>query len=109
VLNARVLALGVLADQDGVDVVVGGLVPGDRPAGTKVGEEVECAAEGKVERDVTLANGGGKGALQGNLVLLDALDGGIGDRRLAILEDRVDVDGLPLNGGLSRCVSISGS
>lgn len=58
VLNARVLALGVLADQDGVDVVVGGLVAGNRAAGTQVGEEVECAAEGKVERDVALANGG---------------------------------------------------
>lgn len=50
----------------------------------------------------------GKGPLQGNLVLLDALDGGIGNCRLAILENRVDVDGLPLDRGLSRCVSISG-
>jgi hypothetical protein len=57
VLNARVLALGVLADQDGVDIVVGGLVPSDGPAGPQVGEEVECPAEGEVEGDVALADG----------------------------------------------------
>lgn len=58
VLNARVLALGVLADQDSVDAVVGGLETGDGTARSQVGEEVECAAEGKVERDMALANGG---------------------------------------------------
>ena len=58
VLDARVFALGVLPDQHRVDVVVGGLVPGNRPARTHVGEEVERSAERQVERDVTLANGG---------------------------------------------------
>ena len=48
----------------------------------------------------------GKGSLQGDLVLLDALDGGIRDSGLAILQDGVDVDGLPLDGGLC-CVSNS--
>ena len=57
-LDARVLALGVLANQDRVDVVVGGLVASNRAAGSQVGEEVECAAEGQVERDVALADGG---------------------------------------------------
>lgn len=47
----------------------------------------------------------GKGTLEGNLVLLDALDGSIRDRRLAVLEDGIDVDGLPGDGGLLRCVS----
>lgn len=56
-LDTRVLALGVLADQDGVDVIVRCLEAGDRAAGPQVGEEVECAAESKVERDVALANG----------------------------------------------------
>lgn len=58
VLNAGVLALGVLADQDGVDVIVGGLVSSNRAAGTEVGEEVESATKGQVERDVALADGG---------------------------------------------------
>ena len=57
VLNARVFTLGVFTDQDGVDIVVGGLVTSDRSAGADVGEEVEGTAEGKVEGDVTLSNG----------------------------------------------------
>lgn len=47
----------------------------------------------------------GKGTLEGNLVLLDALDSGIGDRGLAVLEDRVDVDGLPGDWGLFQRLS----
>ena len=58
VLNARVLALSVLSDQDGVDVIVGGLVAGDGAAGSQVGKEIEGTAESKVERDVALANRG---------------------------------------------------
>lgn len=58
VLNARVLALRVLADEDGVDVVVRGLVSGNGATWAEVGEEVKCAAERKVERDVALANWG---------------------------------------------------
>ena len=59
-LNARVLSLGVLTDEDGVDIVVGGLVALDRNTGTDVGKEVEGTAEGQVERDVSLANYGRK-------------------------------------------------
>lgn len=57
-LDTGVLSLGVLTDQDRVDVVVGGLVPGDGAAGTNVGEEVEGAAEGQVKGDMALADGG---------------------------------------------------
>lgn len=104
VLNARVLALGVLTDQNSVDVVVRGLETGDGTARSQVGEEVECAAEGKVEGDVTLANGGSKRTLEGDLVLLDVLDRGIRNGGLAILDDRGDVDGLPGDGGLHMFV-----
>ena len=58
VLNTRVFALGVLTDQDGIDVVVGGLVASDGAAGTNVGEKVEGTTESKVQRNVSLANGG---------------------------------------------------
>lgn len=58
VLDARVFTLGVLSDQDGVDVIVGGLVASDRAAGSQVGEEVEGSSEGEVEGDMALANGG---------------------------------------------------
>lgn len=55
-LNARVLSLGVLADDDRVDTVVSRLVTDDGTAGSNVGVEVESATEGQVEGDVTLAN-----------------------------------------------------
>ena len=119
VLNTRVLALGVLTDQDGVDIVVGGLEAGNRSAGTEVGEKVECSAESKVERDVALANWGldvevrtnyghgqrrgmgmwpyGERSLEGNLVSLDALNGGVGNSRLSIFYYGIDVDRLPGN------------
>lgn len=102
VLDARVLALGVLADQDGVDVVVGGLVAGDGAAGPQVGEEVEGAAQGQVERDVALADGRGERALEGDLVALDALNRRVRDGGLAVLEDRRDIDRLPRDGRLGR-------
>lgn len=57
VLDAGVLSLGIFTDQDGVDVVVGGLVAGNRPTRTNVGEEVEGTAESQVEGDVALTDG----------------------------------------------------
>jgi hypothetical protein len=57
VLNSRVFTFGVLTDQDGVDIVVWGLVACDRAARAEVGEEVEGTAKGKVQRNVTLSNG----------------------------------------------------
>lgn len=56
VLDTGVFTLGVLTDQDGVDVVVGRLVAGNGSAGTDVGEKVESTAQSQVQRDVTLAN-----------------------------------------------------
>lgn len=41
-----------------------------------------------------------EGTLEGNLVLLDVVDGVLGDSGLAILDDGSDVDRLPGNGGL---------
>lgn len=57
-LNARVFTLGVLSDQNGIDVVIGGLVASDGSAGSQVSEEVECSSESKVQGDMSLANGG---------------------------------------------------
>lgn len=58
VLNARVFTLGVLSNQDGVDIVVGGLEAGDGAARSEVGEEVEGSSQSKVKGDMSLANGG---------------------------------------------------
>ena len=56
VLNARVLALRVLPNENSVDVFVRGLEALDRHARTDVREEVEGPAEGQVQGNVTLAN-----------------------------------------------------
>lgn len=106
VLDAGVLALGVLTDEDGVDVVVGGLVSLDALAGTHVGEEVEGPSEGEVERDVTLADGRGERALEGDVVALDGVDGLVGDDGLAVLEGGGDVDRLPLDGHVGGGVDV---
>lgn len=57
VLDARVLALGVFTNKDGVNAVVGGLEAGNGAARAQVGEKVEGPAEGQVEGNVALANG----------------------------------------------------
>lgn len=57
-LDTGVLSLGVLADQDGVNVVVSSLIPGNRATRANIGEEVEGTAEGQVEGDMALADGG---------------------------------------------------
>ena len=46
VFDAAVFTFGVLADQDRVDVIIGGFVAGYAFARPDVGEEVERAAEG---------------------------------------------------------------
>jgi hypothetical protein len=56
VLDTRVLALSVLTDENSIHVVICSFVALDRDTRADVREEVEGATEGKVERDVTLAN-----------------------------------------------------
>lgn len=58
VLNSRVFSLSVLANEDGVDAIVGSLEAGNRAARTDVGKQVESSTKSQVERDVSLANGG---------------------------------------------------
>jgi hypothetical protein len=123
VLDAGVLSLGVLTDENGVDVVVGGLEARDRAARTDVGKEVESPTKSQVERDVTLSDGGlktykqqrsgpwvdrttyGQRTLQGDLVLLDRDDGILGNGGLAVLQNRSDIGGLPLDRSLQTHVS----
>jgi len=58
VLDTRVFTLGVLTNENSVDVIVRGLVAGNGAAGTDVSEEVEGTAQSQVQGDVTLADGG---------------------------------------------------
>lgn len=120
VLDTGVLSLGVLTDENGVDIVVWSLEAGDGTARTDVGEEVEGAAESQVEGDVALADGGleklsedvlcgggvlsrppySKGTLKGDIVALDGLDRGVRNGGLAVFKDGSNVAELPINGSL---------
>ena len=51
-LDPTVFSFGVFADKDGVDIVIGGFVAGDRNARTDIRKEIECTAESKIERDM---------------------------------------------------------
>jgi hypothetical protein len=42
----------------------------------------------------------GKGALEGDVVLLHTLDSSVGNGGLSILQDRGNIDGFPLDRGL---------
>jgi len=106
VLDTGVFSFGVLTDEDGVDIVVGGLVAGNRFAGTQVGEKVECAAECQVERDVALANRGREWSFEGDVIPVDTLDGCVWDDGLAVLELRRNIDGLPLDRDIGGRVDV---
>ena len=60
VLDARVFTLRVLPDENGVDILVGGLESPDGSAGTDVGEKVKGPAECQVQGNVALANCSGR-------------------------------------------------
>ena len=55
-LDTRILSFSVLSDQNGINVVIWGLVSSDRSARSDVGEEIECSAEGQVEGDMAFTN-----------------------------------------------------
>lgn len=104
--DAGVLALGVFTDENGIYTVVGSLVADDGLAGTDVGEEVECTTESKVEGNVTLADGGGEGSLEGDEIPFYRIDGRLGDGGLAVDENGCDVDGFPVDWNVSGTVDI---
>jgi hypothetical protein len=60
VFDTTVLSLGVLSNEDGVDVVIRGLVAGDGNAWSDVSEQRECTTKGQVKGDVSLADWGGE-------------------------------------------------
>jgi len=100
VLEARVLALGVLTDDAEVDVLVAGLVAGDVLDQDNGGVDVEFLAEGDVERLVAGAlDGSVKDTLETQLVALQRGDRLAEEllRVLAALLHAGDVDLLPLD------------
>lgn len=105
-LDTGVFALGVLTNQDCVDVVVGSLVACDTLARSDVGEKVECPSEGQVERDVTLADGCCEGTLERDQVAADAVNRAVWDDGLAVFELWSDIDWLPLDGYIRGVVDV---
>ena len=83
-----------------VNIVVSGLVSFYGDTRPDVGEQGEGPSQRQVERDVSLSDGGSKGTLEGDGVLLDAVDGGLGDSGLAVDKDGGDVNLFPLDRGL---------
>lgn len=103
VLEARVLALGVLTDDAEVDVLVAGLVAGDVLDQDNGGVDVELLTEGDVEGLVAGAlDGSVQDTLQTELVTLERGDG-LAEELLGVLAAVLhagDVDLLPLNGDI---------
>lgn len=55
-LNTGVLSFGVLANENGIDVIVRRLESLDRGTGANIGEKLEGAAKCQVQRDMSLAD-----------------------------------------------------
>ena len=106
VLDTRVLSLGVLTDENNVDIVVWGLVSSDGLAWTKVCEEVEGTAKSKIEGDVTLSDWSSERTLECDIVSLNTVDCCIRDHSLAVLELRSNIDWLPLDWDTSGGVNV---
>src|SRR5579872_4401989 len=87
-LDARIKVLGVLANDDDIDLFVleWSLQPGEGLGRADVGEEIERLAKGHVGADVAASGRGGGWSLQGDADAADALDGDLGDGRQALVD-----------------------
>lgn len=54
--DSWVFALGILADKDGVHVIVRSLEALDRNAGSYVGKKIECSSKSEVQRNMALSD-----------------------------------------------------
>ena len=106
VLDTGVLTLGVFSDQDGVDVVVWGLVADNGLTWSDVGEKTKRSSQGQVHRLVTLTDRGGQRTLEGNLVLVDGVDGRLWDRGDTVDQRRGHVNRLPVDRDLGGIVDL---
>ncbi len=98
-LDARVQVLGVLADDDQVDVLVARLDALHRPRGAQIGVQVERLAEGHVDRAKALADGSRDRPLEGDLRGSDRFEHVLGQRRAVFRDLRLaGVDTDPFEG-----------
>jgi hypothetical protein len=98
VLEARILALGVLPDDDDVHIIVPGGQAGEVEAVDEGGIEVELLAELHVEGGDTPSEWGGEAALEADLVAADGVQHLGGDRGHVA----VDLVGLEVDGRVHR-------
>ena len=97
VLDAGVEVLGVLADDDEVDVLVARLEALDRPGGPQVGVQPQDLAERDVDAPEPRPDRRRDRPLERDLVALDRLEHVIGQRRPVLGHHGLArVDGLPL-------------
>lgn len=106
VFDTGVLTFGVFSNQDGVDVVVWGLVADNGLTRSDVGEQTEGSSQGQVHGLVTLTNWGGQWTLKRNLVLVDRVDRWFWDRGDTVDERRGHVDRLPVDRDLCCLVDL---
>jgi hypothetical protein len=104
--DTGVFTFGVFSDQDGVDILVWGVVTGDGLTWTDVGEQVEGSSQGQVHGGVTFTDWGGQWTLQGNQVLVDGVDSWLRQGGLTVNQQWGDVDWFPVNWDLSGSVDV---
>lgn len=100
VLNTRVFTFSVFTNEDGINVLIRGLVALDRATRTDIGIQVEGTTEGQVERNVTLTNGSGKRTLESNGTLADTGNSLIRDGSLTVLDNGGNINLFPFNRSL---------
>ncbi len=109
VLDARVEVLGVLADDDEVDVVVARLEALDGARRPEVGVEPERLTKRDVDAPEALADGGRDRALERDLVARDRLEDMLRERRSVLGDDGfAGVDRLPLELDAGRIEDAAG-
>ena len=103
VLDAGVQVLGVLADDDEIDILEAALHPFHRAGRAQVGVQVQRLAERHVDASKATADRCGDGALERDLVALDRLEDVLRERR-SVLGDRrfAGHDGLPFEADPGR-------
>jgi hypothetical protein len=103
-LEAGIEVLGVLAEDDEVDAGVVGLDAGERFNGAEAGVEVVLFAQRDIDGRETAADGRGRGPFDGDAVLLDGGEEGLGDEFAGAGEGvGAGIEGVPVEGTAGLC------
>ena len=101
-LNAGIQVLGVLANDDQVDVVIASASTRNRDNGTQAHIQIEALTKGNVHAAEASSHRSGNRALNGNLVALYGFDGALGKRgSLGFHKMSASLGNLPVDVGAS--------